>query len=97
MTIDILAAAKIIVALGGAAAVIWGVIKPVSQVLKKIEKLEQHQHETYMQTLRLVIMSEEMPLEERIKAGDKYIKNGGNGAIKHFYEEDLLHRLPPRK
>ena len=97
MKVDLMDAAKLIVALGGAAAVIWGVIKPVAQVLKKIDLLEQHQRETYMQTLRLVIMSEEIPLEERIKAGDDYIKEGGNGAIRHFYEDDLLRRLPVKK
>ena len=97
MNIDLLAAAKLIVALGGAAAVIWGIIKPIMKVLKEIDEIKKHQHETYMQTLRLVIMSEEMPLEERIEAGDKYIKNDGNGAVKHFYETDLLQRLPIRK
>lgn len=97
MNIDLLAAAKLIVALGGAAAVIWGIIKPIMKVLKEIDEIKKHQHETYMQTLRLVIMSEEMPLEERIEAGDKYIKNDGNGAVKHFYETDLLKRLPIRK
>ena len=97
MNVDILADAKIIVAIGGAAAVIWGIIKPVAKILKEIDELKKHQRENYMQTLRLVIMSEEIPLEERIKAGDDYIKEGGNGAIRHFYEDDLLRRLPMKK
>ena len=96
MTVDLLAVAKIIVALGGAAAVIWGVIKPVTQVLKKIEKIEKHQRETHMQMLRIAVVSTEMPLEERIKAGDEYVKMGGNGAVKHLYEE-LLTMLPGAK
>jgi hypothetical protein len=38
-------------------------------------------------------MSHEMPLSERIAAGEKYIKCGGNGEVKHKYEE-LLTFLP---
>ena len=34
-------------------------------------------------------MSSEMPLSERIAAGDKYVKNGGNGAVHAKYEELL--------
>ena len=33
-----------------------------------------------------------MPLSERIAAGDKYISLGGNGAVKHKYQ-DLLKQL----
>lgn len=97
MTVDVLELAKVLAILAGGATVIFKIIKPITAVLKKIEKLERHQNETYMQTLRLVIMSEEMPLEERIATGDKYITNGGNGAIKRFYEDDLLPRLHHRK
>lgn len=93
MKVDILELLKFIVAAGGAGAVIGGIIKPILNLVKKVDRLEKNQHETYMQTLRLVIMSEEMPLEERIKAGDEYIKKGGNGAVRHFYEEQLLTRL----
>ena len=38
-------------------------------------------------------MSHEMPLSERIDAGEKYIKYGGNGEVKHKYEE-LISLLP---
>ena len=32
-------------------------------------------------------MSEEMPVSERIIAGDKYIKAGGNGDVKKYYQQ----------
>jgi len=38
-----------------------------------------------MNTLKLTIMSEEIPLEERLIAGEKYVQEGGNGAIKAKY------------
>ena len=95
MTVDILFAAKAIAAIAAAVVVVMKIIKPILELLKKVDKLEEHQRETYMQTLRLVITSEEMPLEERISAGDKYIQMGGNGAVKHLYQE-LLARLPDK-
>ncbi|MCH5192183.1 MAG: hypothetical protein J1F23_08480 [Oscillospiraceae bacterium] len=51
------------------------------------ETKDRHDKENYLNILRLVIMSDEMPLTERIAAGDKYIALGGNGAIKHKYQE----------
>lgn len=60
---------------------------------KWIENKDRHDRENYLNILRLVIMSEEMPLSERISAGDKYIKLGGNGAVKHKYQ-DLIEKLP---
>ena len=76
----IIGAAAVLSALG----VIGGVI---GMFYKKIKY--------YLCILRLTIMSEEMPLEERIAAGDKYIKHGGNGAVKHKYEQ-LLSQLDRR-
>lgn len=56
------------------------------------ETKDRHDKENYLNILRLVIMSEEMPLSERIAAGDKYIALKGNGAVKHKYQE-LLKQL----
>lgn len=40
-----------------------------------------------IETLRLVIINENIPLVERVKAGREYIKMGGNGAIKILTKE----------
>ena len=48
----------------------------------------EHQDEQYLAILRLTIMSEEMPMAERLIAGQKYVKLGGNGDVKKF-----LHQL----
>lgn len=45
--------------------------------------------ENTMYTLKLVIMNADLSLEERIAAGDKYIELGGNGYVKHIYQELL--------
>ena len=53
---------------------------------KKTEKIKEHTAENYLRSLQLVIMSEEMPLEERLRAGEIYVTNGGNGAVKAKYK-----------
>ena len=58
-----------------------------------VEETSEHSLDNYLSIKRLTIMSHEMPLSERIAAGEKYIKYGGNGEVKHKYEE-LLNQLP---
>lgn len=55
----------------------------------QVKTLEDHQKKNYLGILRLTIMSEEMPVSERIIAGKDYIDNGGNGDVKKFYQEFL--------
>lgn len=52
---------------------------------KQVAVIEQHCKENYMRELQIIIMSEEMPLDERLRAGEEYVDNGGNGAIKAKY------------
>ena len=67
------------------------VYKFIRRCEKWIEEKDKHDKEDYMAILRLTIMSEEMPLSERISAGDKYIALNGNGEVKHKYQELLNH------
>ena len=53
---------------------------------RRLERIERHQHNDYLAMLRLTIMSEELPVEERLKAGEEYVREGGNGAIKARYQ-----------
>lgn len=56
---------------------------------RKVDRLMEHDREQYLSLLRLTIMSENMPVSERIIAGDKYIKEGGNGEVKAYYKKLL--------
>ena len=56
---------------------------------KRLEKIEEHSQKQYLAILRLTVMSEEMPISERIIAGKEYIDRGGNGDVKIFYKEFL--------
>ena len=55
----------------------------------KVDELMKHDEEQYLSILRLTIMSEGMPISERIIAGDKYVKKGGNGDVKKYYQKML--------
>lgn len=66
------------------------------KVARSLEKLKDNINENTMYTLKLVILNESLGKEERIKAGDRYIALGGNGYVKHIYE-NLLKEIDKRK
>jgi hypothetical protein len=47
----------------------------MKEMNKRLAKVE-------VDDLKLIIMSEDIPIEERLDAGERYISLGGNGAIK---------------
>ena len=57
--------------------------------VESIPDIKEHCRENYLTGLRLTIMSNDMPLGERIAAGVKYLEKGGNGDVKHFLEDEL--------
>ena len=63
--------------------------KANAKLQEKVDTLVEHDKEQHLAILRLTIMSEEMPISERIIAGDKYIKKGGNGDVKAYYQKML--------
>ena len=80
-------------ALGAIVAATVKIYRLVRKWEKWVEEQSEHSLDNYLSIKRLTIMSHEMPLSERIAAGEKYIKYGGNGEVKHKYEE-LLSFLP---
>lgn len=76
--------------LAGVCVTVYATHKKASAKLEaKVDKLVEHDEEQYMSILRLTIMSEDMPISERIIAGDKYVKKNGNGEVKQYYQELL--------
>lgn len=59
-----------------------------------ITKLQEHSLENYRQILRLVVVSPEMPLSERVAAAEIYCSDeiGGNGGVKNYYKTKLAPR-----
>lgn len=60
--------------------------KSVDEMGDRMERMETHSREDYKNILQMQIMSEEMPMEVRLEAGEKYVSEGWNGAIKAKYE-----------
>ena len=92
ITEKILFVASLLTALGVIVATAVKVYKFIRKWEKWIEEQSEHSLDNYLSIKRLTIMSREMPLSERIAAGDKYIKYGGNGEVKKKYDE-LLQRF----
>ena len=84
---------SVLTALGIIASATIKIYKFIRKWEKWVEEQSEHNLDNYLSIKRLTIMSQEMPLSERISAGEKYIKYGGNGEVKHKYEE-LLTFLP---
>ena len=93
MTDNIILIASLLTALGIIVGTSVKIYKFIRKWEKWVEEQSEHNLDNYLSIKRLTIMSQEMPLSERISAGEKYIKYGGNGEVKHKYEE-LLTFLP---
>lgn len=90
VTDNIIATAAVLTAV----SVIITTIVAAYRFLRKWDKWredkDRHDIENYKAILRLVIMTPEMPLSERIEAGDIYVnKLNGNGGVKQKYKELL--------
>lgn len=63
-----------------------------------INEIKKELKETRQDVRKVIIVSEEMPLEERLRAGEKYVAEGGNSAVKiHFKELQRQYEKSLRK
>lgn len=62
-------------------------VKKIPELKKDMEYMKKELRDNSLDTYRLVITSERMPLEERIECGEKYITAGGNGAVHKLVDE----------
>lgn len=63
------------------------VFKAIKAVADKIHEFQEAIEENTKYTLKLVIMNEDLSLEERIHAGDRYIELHGNGYVHSIYDQ----------
>ena len=87
MTEQIIAGAAITSAVGVLLTAIVTSYKFIRKWDKWREDKDRHDKENYLSIQQLKIMSPFMPLSERVKAGEIYIRNGGNGEVRHKYNE----------
>ncbi len=63
------------------------ILSKIKKIFKMFNQIKEHTEENYLNNLRLVIMSPDMPIGERLAAGEKYINAHGNGEVKAFYKK----------
>lgn len=63
-----------------------GLKNSIDRMGDRIKTLEEHADEHYRRLLVMEIMEENLPIEERLKAGEKYVAKGWNGSVKARYE-----------
>lgn len=57
---------------------------------KQIDGINDTIRMMHLQDLRCIIANPEKPIETRYEAGRDYVLHGGNGAIKHMYEDEII-------
>lgn len=62
-------------------------VKQIPDLKRNMELMKQELRDNSLDTYRLVITNEKMPLEERILCGERYIDAGGNGAVHKIVSE----------
>lgn len=85
LTDNIILMASLLTAVGVIVATAVKIYKFIRKWEKWVDEQSVHSLDNYMSILQLKIMSPYMPLSERIKAGDIYVKLGGNGEVKQKY------------
>lgn len=62
-------------------------VNKIPQLIKDVESIKVDLKDNSLETYRLVITNDRMPLDERIECGEKYINAGGNGAVHRLVDE----------
>ena len=90
-TLTIIASA--ITAVGGVLITCYKFVRNAEKRYEAIEHKFEHVNETLrvntIHLLKIAVLDENLPLTDRIYAGEQYIKLGGNGFIKKKYEKLL--------
>lgn len=85
---EIGAYATAIISIAALLSLLYKGYRTCCKIYESFMRIEHHQKETYIMCLKLIIMSEEMPLSERIEAGDIYVSRlNKNGAVKKKYTQ----------
>ena len=72
----------------------------LSSVLNKLDSLDERVDVLEINDLKQIIMNDNIPLAERVIAGERYLKLGGNGEIHAHYDvlvEQYKKELKERK
>lgn len=79
---NVLLIASILTALTGIGAFLYKMYSFFRNIEEKYEQMNKAIKQNTIYILKIAIMSEEMPLIDRIHAGEQYVSMGGNGLVK---------------
>jgi hypothetical protein len=77
---------QLIIGIGTAVGTVAGVLKTNGS---KMDKLSENLTMVSRDINRLTLHDEHLSIEERLAAGERYIKGGGNGVTRAYYEKLL--------
>lgn len=92
MEIDIIWLASALTALCTILGMAWKLHIFLNKMESKFDKYDETINQNTIHILRMALLSEDVPLLDRINAGRKYIELGGNG-YGHVVYEKLLKEL----
>ena len=78
---------QLIIGIGTAVGTVIGVLKTNGS---KMDKLSENMIMVSRDINRLTLHDEHLSIEERLAAGERYIKGGGNGVTRAYYENLLF-------
>jgi hypothetical protein len=77
---------QLVIGIGTAAGTILGVLKAHGS---KMDRLSEDMAMVSRDINRLTLHDEHLPDAERLAAGERYVKSGGNGVTRAYYEKLL--------
>lgn len=86
---SILITASVITALTAISAFLFKIYNFFRKLEKKYDEMNELLKNNTIHLLKIAVLDEDLPLTDRIHAGEQYIKLGGNGFIKKKYERLL--------
>lgn len=81
--------AGVISGLGVIGGALWKIHKFLDRLEDKYDDMNDTLKQNTLYILKMSVLSEEMPLVDRIHAGELYVSMGGNGTIRKKYEHLL--------
>ena len=81
--------AGVISGLGIIGGALWKIHKFLDRLEDKYDEMNDTLKQNTLYILKMSVLSDDMPLVDRIKAGELYVSLGGNGTIRKKYEHLL--------
>lgn len=89
MVNSILVTASVVTALTAITAFLFKIYNFFRKLEKKYDEMNDLLKNNTIHLLKIAVLDDDLPLTDRIHAGEQYIKLGGNGFIKKKYERLL--------